>query len=197
LGLSLRSVCVFCGSNLGSREIYAEAAATLGQTLAERGLKLVYGGAKVGLMGVLADAALTAGGEVAGVIPGALVEREIAHERLTETHLVKSMHQRKATMADMSDAFIALPGGAGTLEEFFEIWTWGQLGHHRKPVGLLNVAGFFDALLGFLDQLAAEAFMRPEHRDMLLVDDDPARLLSRFDDYEPPVVEKWIRPGER
>jgi uncharacterized protein (TIGR00730 family) len=193
----LRSVCVFCGSNLGSREVYAEAAATLGQTLAERGLKLVYGGAKVGLMGALADAALSAGGEVAGVIPGALVEREIAHEGLTETHFVKSMHERKAMMADMSDAFIALPGGAGTLEEFFEVWTWGQLGHHGKPVGLLNVAGFFDALLGFLDQLAAEAFMRREHRDMLLVDDDAARLLSRFDDYEPPVVEKWIRPGER
>ena len=193
----MRSLCVFCGSNVGARNSYAEAAAALGRTIAQRGLRLVYGGAAVGLMGVLADAALTAGGEVVGVIPASLVEREIAHAGLTETRQVKSMHERKALMADLSDAFIALPGGAGTLEELFEIWTWGQLGHHRKPAGLINVDGFFDALLAFLDHQAAERFMRQEHRAMLLVESDPVRLLERFATYEPPAVEKWIGRGER
>jgi uncharacterized protein (TIGR00730 family) len=193
----LRSICVFCGSNTGARAGYSEAAAALGRLLAERKLRLVYGGAAVGLMGALADAALAAGGEVVGVIPAALVEREIAHIGLTELHPVKSMHERKAMMADLSDAFIALPGGAGTLEEMFEIWTWGQLGHHRKPVGLLNVEGFFDRLLAFLDHVRGEQFMRREHRDMLVVERSPARLLDRFASYAPPVVEKWIRTGER
>ena len=193
----MKSVCVFCGSNFGAREIYADAAAETGRTIAARGLKLVYGGSKVGLMGVLADAALAAGGDVLGVIPGALVEREIAHAGLTELRQVSSMHERKALMADLSDAFIALPGGAGTLEEFFEIWTWAQLGHHREPVGILNVGGFFDGLLAFLDHAESEAFMRREHRDMLLADTDPTRLLDRFESYEPPIVEKWIRRGER
>jgi uncharacterized protein (TIGR00730 family) len=198
LGLtSLRSICVFCGSNSGARTAYSDAAAALGRILAERKLRLVYGGAAVGLMGALADAALAAGGEVVGVIPAALVEREIAHIGLTELHPVRSMHERKAMMADLADAFIALPGGAGTLEETFEIWTWGQLGHHRKPVGLLNVEGFFDRLLAFLDHVRSEQFMRREHRDMLLVERNPARLLDRFGSYAPPVVEKWIRTGER
>jgi uncharacterized protein (TIGR00730 family) len=193
----MHSVCVFCGSNGGAGELYAEAARSFGRTLAERGLRLVYGGAAVGLMGELADAALTAGGEVVGVIPQALVEREIAHAGLTDLHPVKSMHERKALMSDLSDAFVALPGGAGTLEELFEIWTWGQLGHHEKPVGLLNVAGFFDALIAFVDHQVEERFMRVEHRNMLIVEDDPERLLARFETYRAPVVEKWIRNGER
>ena len=193
----MRSICVFCGSNSGARDAYSEAARALARVIAERGLKLVYGGAGVGLMGTLADTALAAGGAVVGVIPAALVEREIAHAGLTELRQVTSMHERKALMADLSDAFVALPGGAGTLEELFEVWTWGQLGHHSKPVGLLNVEGFFDPLLAFLDRQADELFMRRAHRDMLLVDSDPARLLARFDAYAPPLVEKWIRRGER
>jgi uncharacterized protein (TIGR00730 family) len=195
--IRLQTVCVFCGSNTGSRELYAEQAAELGRTIAARGLTLVYGGSKLGLMGILADATLAAGGVVVGVIPAALVEREIAHAALTELRQVKSMHERKATMADLSDGFVALPGGAGTLEEFFEIWTWAQLGHHRKPVGLLNSGGFFDRLLAFLDHVETERFMRQEHLDMLLVDSDPGRLLDSCDGYQPPVVEKWIRAGER
>jgi len=188
---------VFCGSNSGARDSYAIAARALGTAIARRGLWLVYGGAKVGLMGALADAALAAGGEVVGVIPGALIEREIAHPRLSELRQVSSMHERKALMADLSDGFIALPGGAGTLEETFEIWTWGQLGHHGKPVGILNVDGFFDALLTFLDHQASELFMRREHRDMLMAEIDPERLLDRLETYSPPAVEKWIRSGER
>ena len=193
----MKSVCVFCGSNFGASDAYAEAARELGRVLAGRGLQLVYGGAKVGLMGAVADAALAAGGKVVGIMPGALVEREIAHIGLTELHTVGSMHERKALMADLSDGFVALPGGAGTMEELFEVWTWGQLGHHRKPVGLLNANGFFDPLLVFLDRQRSEMFMRQEHRDMLMVESDPARLLDRFEAYEPPVVEKWIRRGER
>lgn len=193
----MRSVCVFCGSNAGARPVYAEAAAAVGGAIAERGLSLVYGGAAVGLMGTLADAALAAGGKVIGVIPKALVEREIGHSGLTELVQVKSMHERKALMADRSDAFLALPGGAGTLEEVFEAWTWAQLGHHQKPVGLLNVDGFFDALIAFLDHQCSERFIRQEHRDMLIVESDPDRLLDRFAVYKPPVVEKWIRGSER
>jgi uncharacterized protein (TIGR00730 family) len=199
LGLidAMRAVCVFCGSNAGARGLYSEAAAELGRALVERDLSLVYGGAAVGLMGTLADATLAAGGKVIGVIPTALVEREIAHGGLTEQHHVTSMHERKALMADRSDAFLALPGGAGTLEETFEAWTWGQLGHHQKPVGLLNVDGFFDALLAFLDHQVRERFIRQEHRDMLIVESDPARMLERFAAYRAPVVEKWIRASER
>jgi len=192
----MQSVCVFCGSNPGARHVYAEAARALGRMLAERGLRLVYGGAAVGLMGTLADAALAAGGNVVGVIPGVLVAREIAHAGLTEIRVVDSMHERKSVMAELSDGFIALPGGAGTLEELFEVWTWSQLGLHRKPVGLLNVEGYFDALIAFLDHQTNERFMRREHRDMLLVDADPALLLKRFETYRPPRVEKWIRPSE-
>jgi uncharacterized protein (TIGR00730 family) len=193
----MQSICVFCGSNFGAKDSYAEAAGALGRAIAGRRMRLVYGGAKVGLMGTVADAALAAGGAVVGVIPEALVAREIAHDGLTETHAVKSMHERKALMADLSDGFIALPGGAGTLEETFEIWTWAQLGHHRKPVGLLNVDGFYDALIAFIDHQAAELFMRREHRDMLLVETDAERLLDRCASYKAPVVEKWIRRGER
>ena len=192
----MQSVCVFCGSNPGARRAYAEAARGLGRTLAGRGMRLVYGGGAVGLMGTLADAALEAGGTVVGVIPGVLVEREIAHAGLTEIRVVHSMHERKYTMTELSDAFVALPGGVGTLEELFEVWTWSQLGLHAKPVGLLNVDGYFDALIAFLDHQTDERFMRGEHRDMLLVDTDPERLLERLADYRAPAVEKWIRPSE-
>jgi uncharacterized protein (TIGR00730 family) len=193
----MRAVCVFCGSNAGARSAYAEAAREVGRAIAARGLRLVYGGASVGLMGALADAALQAGGEVVGVMPRALVEREIAHARLTELHEVASMHERKALMADLSDGFLALPGGAGTLEELFEVWTWAQLGHHKKPVGFLNVDGYYDLLAAFIEHQERELFIRPEHRDMLIVESAPARVLERFASYTPPAVEKWINRAER
>ncbi len=193
----MRSVCVFCGSSAGRGSAYATAAQAAGRAIAEHGLRLVYGGAMVGLMGELADSALAAGGEVVGVIPLALVEREIAHTGLTEIHYVKSMHERKAMMADLSDGFLAMPGGVGTLEELFEIWTWAQLGHHRKPVGVLNTERFFDPLLAFLDRQCSEEFMRREHRDMLVVEQDAERILARFEAYHAPSVVKWIATGER
>ncbi len=193
----MRTVCVFCGSNAGARDLYLEAAREVGGAIAERGLRLVYGGASVGLMGALADAAITAGGEVIGVMPRALIEREIAHGGLAKLHEVASMHERKALMSDLSDAFLALPGGAGTLDELFEIWTWAQLGYHRKPVGLLNAGGYFDLLIAFLDHQRREKFVRPEHRNMLIVESRAADMLDRFERYEPPVVEKWIARAER
>ncbi|MGQ7793792.1 LOG family protein [Faunimonas sp. B44] len=193
----MRSICVFCGSNFGAGEVYSDAARAMGGRIAARGVRLVYGGAKAGLMGVVADAALEGGGEVVGIIPRALVEREIAHPGLTDLRIVESMHERKALMADLSDGFVALPGGAGTMEELFEVWTWGQLGYHRKPVGLLNAAGYFDRLLAFFDHQMAERFMRPAHRDMIVADSDPDRLLDRFDAYVAPTVTKWIGRDER
>ncbi len=193
----MKSICVFCGSNDGERPAYSEAAAGLGAAIARRGLTLVYGGAHVGLMGMLADAALAAGGAVVGVMPLALVEKEIAHQGLTELREVGSMHERKQTMADLADGFIALPGGAGTLEEIFEVWTWGQLGHHGKPVGFLNVGNYFDKLLAFLDHQTAERFMRQAHRDMLIVETDPDRMLDRCAVYTAPKVGKWIGEDER
>ena len=193
----MQSICVFCGSNSGANPLYAEAARNLGRLIAARGLRLVYGGARVGLMGALADAALAAGAHVTGIMPIALVEKEIAHAGLTELRTVGSMHERKAMMADRSDAFLGLPGGAGTLEEVFEVWTWGQLGHHRKPVGLLNVAGFYDKLGAFLDHQMTERFVREEHRWMLAIHSDPETLLDGFDSYEPPQVAKWIDRTER
>lgn len=193
----MKSICVFCGSNDGDRPAYTEAASELGAAIARRGLTLIYGGAHVGLMGTLADAALQAGGTVIGVMPMALVEKEIAHFGLTELREVGSMHERKALMADLSDGFVALPGGAGTLEEIFEIWTWGQLGHHDKPVGFLNVEAYFDRLLTFLDHQTEERFMRREHRDMLIVDTDAGSMLDRFATYQAPKVAKWISSDER
>ena len=193
----MKSICVFCGSNDGDRPAYTEAASELGVAIARRGLTLIYGGAHVGLMGALADAALQAGGTVIGVMPMALVEKEIAHFGLTELREVGSMHERKALMADLSDGFVALPGGAGTLEEIFEIWTWGQLGHHDKPVGFLNVEAYFDRLLTFLDHQTEERFMRREHRDMLIVETDASSMLDRFATYQAPKVAKWISSDER
>lgn len=192
----MKAVCVFCGSNFGNGERYAEAARETGGALARAGLTLVYGGARVGLMGTVADAALEAGGEVVGVLPTALQEKELAHEGLSELHIVDSMHERKATMAELSDAFIALPGGAGTLEELFEIWTWGQLGLHQKPCGFLNTAGFYDQLLAFLDHQRDEGFVKDAMRDMLKVAESPSDLLQAFRDYEPPSTAKWITRSE-
>ncbi|MQY50212.1 TIGR00730 family Rossman fold protein [Rhodocyclus tenuis] len=184
------AVAVFCGSSSGTQAIYDEKARETGRLLAERGIRLVYGGGRVGLMGAVADAALAAGGEVVGVMPEALVEREIAHKSLSHLHVVGSMHERKALMAELSDAFVALPGGAGTLEELFEQWTWAQLGVHAKPCGLLNVAGYFDPLLAMAQHMSGEGFMRREYLDMLVVAQTPAEILHGFAHYVAPA-KKW------
>ncbi len=188
----MKRVCVFAGSSAGVRPEYVAAATDLGRVLAARGIGLVYGGARVGLMGAVADAVLTGGGEVTGVIPRSLVEKEVAHSGLTELRVVTTMHERKALMADLSDAFIALPGGWGTLDEMFEILTWAQLGLHRKPCGLLNVLGYFDRLLSFLDHTMEQGFVRREYGSLLAVSDGSAALLDALQSQSPPVVEKWI-----
>jgi uncharacterized protein (TIGR00730 family) len=191
----MRRLCVFCGSSPGIGNGYLEAAESLGRVLVDRGVALVYGGASVGLMGRLAETVLEGGGEVIGVMPAGLAEREVAFEGLSDLRVVATMHERKAVMADLADAFIALPGGMGTLEEFFEALTWTQLGLHDKGCGLLNVAGYFDPLMEFLDRAAEQRFIRPEHREMVLVDGEPARLVDRLVGFRPPVVDKaeWIR----
>ncbi|MES2495870.1 MAG: TIGR00730 family Rossman fold protein [Pseudomonadota bacterium] len=195
--MTIRSLCVFCGSSPGFDPVHGDAARALGTALAAAGIDLVYGGGRVGLMGMVADSVLAAGGKVTGVIPKALADLEVAHYGLTELHVVGSMHERKALMADRSDGFVALSGGIGTFEELFEIWTWGQLGDHAKPVALLNIAGFYDKLSGFLDDVVSAGFLRDAHRAMLMVDDDPAGLVRRLQDYVPPVVEKWIGRDQR
>jgi hypothetical protein len=187
---------VFCGSSVGSNPAFAEAARVLGHELAARGIGVVFGGGNVGLMGVLADAALAAGGEVIGVIPHGLVSRELAHQRVTRMHVVDSMHQRKALMAELSDGFIALPGGFGTLEEFCEVVTWTQLGLHAKACGLLNVAGYYDGLLSFLAHALKEEFLRPTHFEIVVAGSDPVSLLERVLDWRAPAVAKWIGKGE-
>ena len=191
----IRRLAVFCGSNPGARPEYVQAARSLGKFLCERGIGVVYGGSSVGLMAALADTMLDELGDVIGVIPRMLVEREVANRALTDLRVVESMHERKALMAELADGFVALPGGIGTLEEFFEIWTWAQLGMHDKPCALLNVAGYFDPLLEFLDRAVAEKFVREVHRKMVIVESDPAALLSRLEAYEPPRVVKWINAG--
>lgn len=188
----MRSVCVFCGSAAGNDPRFTEAAVACGREIARRGLGLVYGGASVGLMGVVAGAALAAGGSVVGVIPHVLERRELTHRGLTETIVVESMHQRKATMAARSDGFIALPGSIGTLEETFEILTWTQLGLSAKPCGFLNVAGYYDALLAFLDHVAASGFLKPAWRAAILDAADPAALLDTFTTWKPPAASKWL-----
>lgn len=193
----IRRLCVFCGSSMGADAVHAEAARALGKALASQGIGLVFGGGSIGLMGVLADAALAAGGEVTGVIPQALVDRELAHHGCTTLHVTKSMHERKALMADLSDGFIALPGGIGTLEEMFEIWTWAQLGDHAKPVALLNVGGFYDPLIAFLDGVVAAGFLAPEHRALLIVAADIDELLDRLAGHKPPAAHAWIADDER
>jgi uncharacterized protein (TIGR00730 family) len=187
----MQRVLVFCGSSVGARAEYAEYAAELGEVIARRGLGLVFGGASVGLMGAVAGGALDAGGEVIGVIPRGLVEREIAHPRLTDLREVSSMHERKAVMADLADAVIALPGGSGTLDELFELYTWSQLGLHRAPIGLLDVAGYWQPLMGLLNHMVAEQFLRAEYRDMLLVDTEPVALLDRLAGYQRRAHAKW------
>lgn len=196
MGISLKRLCVYCASNDGAHPRYLEVARAFGTLLAERGISLAYGGGCVGLMGAVANAALAAGGEVIGVMPHALVQREVAHHGLTTLHVVDSMHDRKAMLADMSDAFVALPGGIGTLEEFFETWTWAALGVHRKPVGLLDVAGFWQPLLGLVDHLAQHGFLRGTPRDSLVVRDDPSSMLDALIAFDPPAVRQWLRPGE-
>jgi uncharacterized protein (TIGR00730 family) len=191
----IHRLAIFCGSNPGSRPEYVEAAHSLGTLLCEKEIGVVYGGSSVGLMAALADTMVENGGDIIGVIPRMLVEREVANEALSDLRIVESMHERKAMMAELADGFMALPGGIGTLEEFFEIWTWGQLGMHDKPCGLLNVAGYFDPLLQFLDRAVDEKFVREVHRGMVVVESDPAALLARFEAYDPPRVVKWINAG--
>ena len=190
--MALARVCVYCGANRGNDPAYAQAAQAMGRVLAARGIGVVTGGGRVGLMGIVADAVLEAGGSVTGVIPEALMTKELAHRGLTDLVVTSSMHERKSTMAGLADAFVALPGGLGTYEELFEIWTWAQLGWHHKPCGLLNAAGFYDKLVAFLDGASEAQFLKTEHRAMLVVDADPDRLLDRFAAYTPPVVTKWI-----
>lgn len=192
----IRSLCVFCGSNSGNDPIYANAARDFGALLAKSNIALVYGGGHVGLMGIVADAVLAGGGNAIGVIPRMLWDREVGHCNLTELHIVESMHERKAMMASLSEAFVALPGGLGTLEEIFEVWTWAQLGIHRKPLGFLDVLGFYTPLLSSLDGAVDAGFIRAQYRSMAIVDGDPALLLRRLSEYEPPVVEKWISAAE-
>jgi uncharacterized protein (TIGR00730 family) len=188
----VRRLCVFSGSSPGAHPDYADAARELGGELAARGIGLVYGGASVGLMGVVADAALEAGADVVGVIPQALVDREIAHPGLDDLRVVGSMHERKALMADLADGFIALPGGMGTLEELFEVYTWTQLGLHSKPLGLLDVRGYYGRLAAFLDHAVEERFLTPEHRGMLVVEERPEAMIEAFTRWRPPLRTKWI-----
>ena len=192
---SIKRICVFCGSNHGARSAYTDAAQQLGKALVSQGMGLVYGGGSIGMMTVVADAVLKEKGEVIGVIPHALSSKEFAHNGLTELHLVSSMHERKAMMAELSDAFIAMPGGFGTLDEFFEIITWAQLGLHTKPIGLLNVGGYFDLLLKFVDYMLRERFISAEHRQLIITSRNPEELLSALIRYKPsqqiPKVIDW------
>jgi len=188
----MQSICVYCGSSNGARPDYAQAADDLANTLYRRNLTLVYGGASVGIMGRLADAMLDRNGKVVGVMPQFLVDKEIAHPRLTQLHVVETMHDRKLRMAQLADGFIAMPGGLGTLEEIFEVITWGQLGLHAKPCGFLNVCGYFDHLIAFLQHTTTERFVKAENRDMLFFEATPAKLLARLEAYQAPKIEKWL-----
>lgn len=193
----MESLCVFCGSSIGADDAYRNTAADLGRLIAQRGIRLVYGGGKVGLMGVVADAALAAGGEVLGIIPESLMQKEVGHGSLTELVVTLTMHQRKAAMADAADGFIALPGGFGTLDELCEILTWAQLGIHRKPIGLLDTTGFFDQLTRFFDFISGQGFIRPEHRALLLQSSDPERLIDLMTEWAPSNVAKWADAAAR
>lgn len=192
----MKNICVYCGSSSGRLPAYAEGARALAHALVARDWGLVYGGASIGLMGLVADTVLQLGGRVVGVIPEALARKEVAHAGLTQLHVTQSMHERKTLMAELSDGFIAMPGGIGTFEEIFEIWTWAQLGIHAKPCGLLNVAGYYDALTTFLDHATHEQFMKPPHRSLLIVEPEPVALLDRFDRFEPPPIQKWLAKSE-
>jgi uncharacterized protein (TIGR00730 family) len=193
----MRRLCVFCGSSRGKRSIHADGARRLGEAMATRGLGLVYGGGHIGLMGVLADAVLGAGCEAIGVIPRSMVDKELAHAGLSELHVVDTMHQRKALMAELADGFAALPGGFGTADELFEILTWAQLGLHAKPIGLLNTAGYFDPLLAWLDRAVLDGFLQPAHRQLLLESAEPNELLEQLQNHRPsPEQTKWIEEGD-
>ena len=188
----MQNICVYCASNPGVRPAYIQAARDLGELIATRGSTIVFGGGRVGLMGALADGALQAGGKVIGVMPHGLVERETAHQGLTELHVVNTMHDRKAMLASLADGYIALPGGIGTLEELFETWTWAQLGVHHKPIGLLNVENYWKTMTQFFDQMGTEGFLRSHTRELIMTDDNATNLLQRMETYVPPVVKKWI-----
>ncbi len=188
----MQAICVFCGSNVGALPVYTEAAQALGRLLAQQNIQLVYGAGKVGLMGVIANAVLEAGGEVIGVIPGFLKAKEVCHTGLTELHVTDTMHQRKKTMSDLADGFIAMPGGFGTMDELCEILTWSQLGLHKDPIGLLNVAGYFDPLITLFDQMVDAAFLHPQNRSLVISETDPVALLQKMADFQAPDVEKWL-----
>lgn len=188
----MKSITVFCGSSSGFRQEYAEAAKNLGRNLVSQNIRLVYGGGNVGLMGIIADEVMKTGGEVIGIIPESLDQKEVGHRGITELRVVSSMHERKALMAEFADGFIAMPGGIGTFEEFFEILTWAQLGFHDKPCGILNVANYYDGLLSLCDNAVNEGFLRPIHRQLILDDSDSVALLEKMKNFQPQTVEKWI-----
>ena len=190
--MNIKTLCVYCGSSLGRQQEYLESARVLAEELVKRDIDLVYGGASVGIMGEIADTVLAAGGNAIGVIPQSLVDKEVSHQGLTQLHIVDSMHKRKSKMIEISDAFVALPGGMGTLEEMFEVLTWSQLGFHQKPCALLNVNGYYNHLSAFLNHAVAEEFIKAEHKNMLIVDDSPIALLNAIEAYEAPTVSKWI-----
>ncbi|QYD70266.1 TIGR00730 family Rossman fold protein [Paraburkholderia edwinii] len=193
----MKAVCVYCGSANGANPVYAEAARAFGRALVDANLALVYGGGKVGLMGMIADSVMAAGGRAIGVIPELLVDKEIGHHGLTELHVVSDMHERKKMMADLSDAFVALPGGAGTLEELFEVYTWAQLGYHRKPVGVFNIARFYDPLIAMLEHTVREGFMQRAYFETLQIDSDPAGLIGKLQRYRPLVQDKWSQHRDK
>lgn len=188
----MQSICVFCGSNVGNQPAFIEAAQAMGRLLVQQNMRLVYGAGNVGLMGVIADAVLEAGGEVVGVIPHFLKAKEVCHTGLTELHVTETMHQRKQLMSDISDGYIALPGGFGTMDELCEILTWSQLGLHQDPIGLLDVAGYYTHLIGLFDQMVEAQFLHPKNRSLVLSDTDPASLLQQMENFSPPDVEKWL-----
>ena len=192
----IKNICVYCGSSFGRVDYYGQATNALAQALVRKNIGLVYGGASIGIMGKVADEVLALGGEVLGVIPKALAHKEVAHHHLTQLRVTESMHERKMLMAELSDGFIALPGGIGTFEELFEIWTWAQLGFHHKPIGLLNISGYYDHLIQFLDHVLAEQFVKQETRDLLMVESDPDVLLDRFINYQAPPVIEWLSKEE-
>jgi len=192
----MKSICVYCGSNAGSDPAFTDAAIAVGQRLAQRDVTLVYGGGRVGLMGQVADAVMNAGGEVVGVIPEFMAIKEVAHFELTKLHIVESMHARKAMMVELSEGFIAMPGGIGTMEELFEVWTWGQLGQHPHPFGLLNINGYYDDLVAFLDGMTTKGFLKPEHRGALIVADNVDDLLDAFERYEAPLADVRLKTAQ-
>ncbi len=187
----MKSICVYCGSSVGASEVYAQGARALAQQMVKDNIALVYGGGNVGLMGVIATEVMRLGGEATGVIPKALLDKELGHHGLTRLHIVKDMHERKAMMAELSDGFVAMPGGMGTLEELFEVLTWAQLGFHYKPIGLLNVDGFYDNLIAFIEHLVSQRFLTAEQSLLMMHDADPANLVQRFKTYKPSYTNKW------